>query len=143
MADAYPPDRFMGEAVCLDARGMAAIPLLPAYERAVRPGDIVLVRTEWADLLTQPEKYYGAHPVLSVELCAFLLKRNIQLLGVDLPGPDRAPYPVHMALLARGIPIVENLCNLQKLEGAPRFTFQALPLRIAAEASPVRAVALL
>ena len=46
----------------------------------------------------------------------------------------------HKRLLAAGIPMVENLTNLAALRGR-RFDFAALPLKISAEASLVRAAA--
>ena len=51
--------------------------------------------------------------------------------------------PVHMVVLGRGVPIIENLINLDQI-GQPRFTFIGLPLRIrGATGSPIRAVAVL
>ena len=47
---------------------------------------------------------------------------------------------MHKRLLAAGVPMVENLTNLAALRGR-RFDFAALPLKISAEASLVRAVA--
>jgi kynurenine formamidase len=51
--------------------------------------------------------------------------------------------PVHMLVLGRGVPIIENLVNLDQI-GRASFTFIGLPLRIkGATGSPIRAVALL
>jgi kynurenine formamidase len=51
--------------------------------------------------------------------------------------------PVHLALLGRGILIIEELANLDRLP-APRFQFVGLPLKIkGATGSPIRAVAII
>ena len=57
-----------------------------------------------------------------------------------MASPDLPPLAVHKRLLAAGVPMVENLTNLAALRGR-RFDFAALPLKISAEASLVRAVA--
>ena len=51
--------------------------------------------------------------------------------------------PVHLALLGRGILIIEELANLAALP-VPRFQFVGLPLKIrGATGSPIRAVAII
>ncbi len=69
-------------------------------------------------------------------------------VGLDSPSADSpraiaAGFPAHKKLLAAGIPIFEALVNLRRVCGR-RFLFAGLPLRIEqADASPVRAVAIL
>jgi len=54
---------------------------------------------------------------------------------------DQAPFPAHKVLLGAGVPIVENLTNLDAI-GADLFELIVLPLRLAGrDGSPVRAVA--
>jgi kynurenine formamidase len=71
----------------------------------------------------------------------FLLDCGVELTGVDMPSVDQAPYPAHRVLLAAGVPIVENLTNLDAI-GADFFELIVLPLRLAGrDGSPVRAIA--
>ena len=67
------------------------------------------------------------------------------MVGIDTLDPDLVPDRsyCHAILLAdAGIPIVENLCNLDKIRSA-RVTFLALPLKIrGATGSPIRAIAI-
>ena len=59
---------------------------------------------------------------------------------MDMPDPDYPPYKYHKKFLKAGILILENLTNLQNLIGIDDFEVLALPLKIHAEASFVRAV---
>ena len=110
-------------------------------DRDIPIGSAVLLETGMDALYGTPA-YYAHHPAVSLELCRYLISRRIALLGVDAPSPDHPPFPVHHALLQAGIPILENLTGLSALGDQP-FTLIALPLPLHAEASPVRAVAVM
>lgn len=135
---------FAAPGVVLDCASCAEIDFRQEYAGMVKPGDALLIHTSFADMYAEPERYYGAYPVLTPAFADFVCESGIAMLGFDTPSPDRAPYTLHIRLLERGIFIVENLTNLSALIGlAPgSFTFMALPLRVDAEASPVRAVAI-
>ena len=62
-------------------------------------------------------------------------------MGVDFPTVDNSPHRIHKLLLSNGIFIVESLTGLERLRDAGEFEFFSVPLRIEAEASPVRAFA--
>jgi kynurenine formamidase len=138
----YPLARFHGRGVLLDARGQAVVHMRADYEDLVRPGDAVLLYTGFdVWFMADPARYFGAHPVIDEAFCDFLLRRGAGLLGLDTPSPDRAPFPLHRKLLAGEVFLLENLTNLGALAGGPPFEVLALPLRLKAEASLVRAVA--
>lgn len=63
-------------------------------------------------------------------------------IGMDMPKPDNYPFEIHKLLFNNDIFIIENLTNLDKLKGVDNFQVIAFPLRIKAEASVVRAVAM-
>ena len=105
------------------------------------------LRAHAAVLHTGWSKYWGApgyftgHPCLTADAAQFLVDCGVQLVGVDMPSVDRAPYPAHKILLGAGVPIVENLTNLDAI-GADLFQLVVLPLKLAGrDGSPVRAVA--
>jgi kynurenine formamidase len=106
-------------------------------------GRAVLIRTGW-DRRWGTEDYWEPGPYLGEELIDLLIRAKARLVGVDFWNVDNTAdlsRPAHTRLLASGILIVENLCNLATL---PRtgFTFYAVPLRILRGASfPVRAFA--
>ncbi|MCL2462152.1 MAG: cyclase family protein [Defluviitaleaceae bacterium] len=137
---AYEPGYFCGKCAVLDARGKDIIGLTPEYEEKTPENGIVLLHTDFGAYFGHPETYFTRHPVISPELAAFLISKHIKILGMDTPSPDAPPFALHKLLLANGIFVLENLTNLDAVpaEGEPELF--AFPLKIAAEASLVRAV---
>lgn len=100
-----------------------------------------ILYTGWSKQWGAPP-YFIEHPCLAADAAQFLVDSGVQLVGVDLPSVDRAPYLAHQILLRAGVPIVENLTNLDAI-GADLFQLIVLPLRLMGrDGSPVRAVAL-
>ena len=106
-------------------------------------GRAVLVRTGWDAKFGTPA-YVGGHPHLTAQAAAALVAGGAAIVGIDSVNIDSTAgglRPVHTALLAAGIPVVEHLRGLDVL---PRdgFAFTATPLNFVGLAtSPVRAVA--
>ncbi len=140
LAADFAPERFAGRGVLLDVRGQKRIRMKAEYAERISVGDIVLLYTGF-DRHYGEEAYFSAYPAVEEELAAFLVSKNIKMFGMDMPAPDYPPFPVHKALLSRDIFLLENLTNLGSLLSAEQFEVIALPLKIAAEASFVRAVA--
>jgi len=150
--EAVPPEQLMGPAVYLDLSAKRpADPITPAMlEEAERqagvrakPGDILLVRA-WAGHHTDDGFFQCAG--LTRAAADWVVARGVKALGCDLATPDDPrdmTRPVHLALLGRGILIIEELANLEQLP-APGFQFVGLPLKIkGATGSPIRAVAVI
>jgi kynurenine formamidase len=115
----------------------------------IRPGDVVLIRTGWAQYFEDAGKFiarvHGPGPGLAA--ARWLSDRGIFAAGSDTVAFEKVPdpaMPVHVHLLVeKGIHIVECL-NLEELAaaGVHEFVFIALPLKIrGGTASPVRPVA--
>jgi arylformamidase len=101
----------------------------------------VIFETGWSKRWGQSD-YFTHHPVISPEAAEFLIECGVHLVGVDVPSVDRPPFPVHLALLAKGILIVENLTNLSAIK-SDVVQFVAVPLKITGrDGSPVRAIGL-
>jgi kynurenine formamidase len=132
-----PLDRCCAQGVLLDARGQRIIKK-PDLPKGSLKGKAVLLLTGMEEAYGT-ESYYSRHPVVSMELAELLAEEGIAFLGMDMPSPDEPPFPVHKLLLSAGIPMVENMRGLVKLSGP--FEVAAFPLKIHAEASPVRAAA--
>lgn len=135
----FSPERFIGRGVLLDVRGEKNIVLKRAYEKAICPGDIVLLYTGWDEHYGHHE-YFKNHPVINTAFSDFLCETGIKMLGMDSPSPDHHPFGAHKQLLSRDIFLLENCTNLGALLSEQHFKVIALPLKIQAEASPVRAV---
>jgi arylformamidase len=108
-------------------------------------GRAVLVHTGW-DRHWATERYGTDNPFLTAAAADWLVEQQAGLVGIDsvniddTSGPAR---PVHTALLAAGIPIVEHLCGLDQLPESG-FRFHAAPPRVVGIGSfPVRAYAVL
>lgn len=149
-----PLESLMGPAVLIDLAAAGPLPRPASAETLARacreqdvrvdPGDIVLLRA-WPG----GHDDAGVHHAKGVDetAAAWLLERGVKAMGIDLPyfEGDLADMrrPVHMLVLGRGVPLIENLANLGAL-GRTRFTFVGLPLAIrGATGSPIRAVGIL
>lgn len=98
--------------------------MLDAAAAHAAPGDILILDTGWHRRVGAPE-YDAAHPCLDTGAAEWMVARRIKLVACDFPTPD-APvarrgsdfdYPVHRALLSRGVLIAEHLTNLRALTG--------------------------
>ncbi len=152
-----PLERYMGPARLLDLR-QAARSLTPlsvddlqqagGIAAAVK-GDIVVLFTGWAAAESGNARFYSHGPYLSNEGAAYLADAGVNAVAVDFPI-DRHPaspqstihdFPVHRLLLGRGIPLIENLVNLDRLVGR-EFELWALPIKLKdGDGAAARAVA--
>lgn len=135
----FPPGDFIAPGVLLDARGERPVRMRDAYRSLALEGRAVLILTGFGGRFRSPG-YFTEYPPLEEALVDFLLESGIRLLGMDTPSPDYIPHTLHRRILGAGVCILENLTNLEVLADAERFEVIALPLKIAAEASLVRAV---
>ena len=128
----------------VDASGAQAIgaDLLAGLDVAARA---VLLRTAW-------DRHWGtdaygdpSHPFLGVDAADLLVTAGAALVGIDSVNIDDTrdgTRPIHTVLLGAGIPIVEHLCRLDRLDGR-EFTFFAVPPAVVGMGTfPVRAFAL-
>ncbi len=119
----------------------------------IRAGDVVLVRTGYGALWSDPAEYLQGAGV-SAAGSRWLVEKEVSAVGADnmawdVIGPTDpelgVTLPGHVLLLVRaGIPIIENL-NLEELAaaGVHEFGFVCLPLKMrGATGSPVRPIAL-
>ncbi len=108
-------------------------------------GRAVLVHTGWDRHWGTPD-YFAGHPFLTADAAAWLVAEGAALVGIDslnIDGTDGGARPVHTALLAAGIPVVEHLRGLDALP-PDGFRFFAVPPLVAGMGTfPVRAFALL
>jgi len=137
-----PLEQCMGLARLIDLRGIPDGGAIGRGELERFYGaQMAVLHTGWSRHWGQPG-YFSDHPVLSGEAAKFLVERGARLVGVDTPSVDRAPYAAHRVLLGAGVPIVENLTNLEAI-GAEVFELFVLPVKLVGrDGAPVRAVGL-
>ena len=103
----------------------------------------VVFWTGWQRNL-QKDNYFTKNPGLSVSAANYLASKKIGLVGIDSPSIDLGTdfkFPVHQIFAKKGMLIVENLANLEKIKSS-KFYLVVLPLKLkGATGSPVRAIA--
>lgn len=136
----YPIDRFVCEAVCVDAKGQDTLTpqLLDGVE--LKPGDAVLFYTGSGDNYRN-DTYATEYPKVELELANLLVEKGAKIVGADMISFDHdEPYPIHKALLDNDVLLIENLINLDTVVGK-RFKLYALPIKLELHAAPVRVIA--
>jgi len=147
--------------VLLDIAGLEGVDLLPddfeitaehlkgAAKAKIGEGDIVVLRTGWAQLFPDAKRYINnvVAPGAGLEAAKWLSSRKIFAAGSDTVAFERTPssaMPVHVHLLVEsGIHIIEVL-NLEELarEAVYEFVFIAAPMNIrGATGAPIRPLA--
>jgi kynurenine formamidase len=108
-------------------------------------GKAVLVHTGW-DRYWRTDYYFEKHPFLTRDAAVFLMTAGAALVGIDSLNIDDTAdgdRPAHSILLAADIPIVEHMCNLDRLPES-EFRFFAVPAAVKGMGSfPVRAFAIM
>ena len=135
-----PLEQCIGTGCISNAADKINIPMTKEYKLLVRPKSIVLLYTGISRLFESKE-YFDNHPVVSKELAQLFVERQVKMVWIDSPSPDRHPFEVHKLLLENNILIAENLTNLDKLLFVNKFEIIAFPLNIHADSSPARIVA--
>ncbi|MCH2517997.1 MAG: cyclase family protein [Dehalococcoidia bacterium] len=155
--DDMPLERYMGPALLLDLRQSAQrktpISVADLEQAGAAPGtvkdNIVVLFTSWAHNESGKEGFYSDGPYLSTEGAGYLARHEVNAVAVDFPIDKHPPtpqstmsdFPVHRLLLGLGIPLIENLINLDQLVGL-NFELWALPLKLkGGDGAAARAVA--
>lgn len=167
-ADQVPLDRLVAPAVVIDASEAAAadpdyllttddIAAFEAEHGPIPENTIVLMRTGWDERWPDPLRYLGddtpgdasnLHFPGFGEAAARVLveERGVAALGVDVASIDygqSADFPVHRLAMARNVPGLENLANLDELPATGAIVI-ALPMKIrGGSGGPLRAIALI
>jgi len=105
----------------------------------------VLINTGW-DVHWRTEEYFEGHPFLTKDAAEVVADKGAALVGIDSYNIDDTAdlsRPAHSILLGAGIPIVEHMCNLNRLPDSS-FRFFAVPVKVKGFGTfPVRAFAIL
>ena len=115
-----------------------------ASGRRIEGGSAIVAWTG-ADKVWGSPGFTTERPYVPTETASWLVDRGIDLFATDLIGmddPDEWWWPTHAIWLTNGVPMVQQLCNLDRLKDK-EFLFVALPLKMRdGTGCPVRAVAL-
>ncbi len=136
----YPVEKFIGQGILLNFKNQRQIIMKQDFNDLNFTEKIVLIYTN-QDKIFNNNEYYENHPVITEELCDFLIEKQIKAIGLDFFSPDYFPSVIHKKFLENDILIVENLCNLDLLIDQTNFEIFILPIKIATEGAFIRAVA--
>ena len=114
MISEYPLDRFIGLARYVNDN-----------EAYINQGESILV-------VNMQDSFLNKAFVESI------IKTNIQMIVIEKDSVDQPPYDIHKLLFSHGIMIVENAMDIDRLKTLNIFKLYAIPLKIYADASPVR-----
>jgi len=155
-------ERVIGDAVVLDLTPTEAMQILDVADleeangkleasgESIRPGDILLLRTDWAQRHIGTQKYFKESPGLTEEAARWIAGRGPKSVGCDFfeepaarqPGWTADQFVVHLAILGAGIPLIEGLVNLRDLPPRVRFFAPFYKFK-GVESAPARAFALI
>lgn len=106
-------------------------------------GATIIFATGWND--NPSRKDFFSNPGISESAAKYLVSKRVNLVGIDSPSIDtgnNTKFVAHHVLLKNDVLVLENLCNLAKLNR--NFNLVALPLNLKnATGSPVRAIVFL
>lgn len=109
----------------------------------IMEGDTIVFSTLWENEIDK-EYFFSHSPGLAEDAAKYLINKKVNAVCIDSPSIDRgsdSSFAVHKLLLSKEILIVENLCNLSKLN-SQYFTLIMAPLKLSgASGSPIRAIA--
>lgn len=110
----YPLDYFYGRAIVIDVHNQ--LPITHIDEVFLKNVDFIFLYTGYKKSPKNPE-YFEHLPCIDMEVAKKFADAKIKIVGIDTMSPDIEPYPIHKFLLGKGILILENLNNLDRIVG--------------------------
>ena len=159
--DQLPLEKVIGKAVRLDLRKSTkertAITLEEVQEvvnsqKISLEGKIVVLQTGWAEKAFLQPRFYTDNPFFAEETTQWLVSQGVKAVALDHPidealkpgtHPTPGDYPNHRYFLKNGVPLIENLVNLETFDNL-EFEIMAMPLKIfRCEGAPARVIAII
>lgn len=154
--DELPLDRVMGEAIRIDLRPVMRerTPLTAAdieaqgYRQDEVRDRIAILHAGWMERAFGTPRFTVDYPWYDVSVARWLVDGGAKAVVVDtfidhVDTPRPGDCPCHRTLLGKGIPIIENVINLDQIS-ARTFTLYALPIKLyRGDGGQARVIALL
>ena len=146
--DKIAVNRFISKAILIKIKKgpdeLIAASEIEASNVNIREGDTIIFSTFW-EYEVDKDYFFSHNPGLAEDAAKYLINKKINAVGIDSPSIDGGldnNFPVHKILLSEEVLVVENLCNLNKLNNQ-NFTLIITPLKLSgASGSPIRAIAI-
>lgn len=107
---------------------------------------IILIHTGWDRKRGFNREFQEEFPGLSYDAIDFFREHHVKMIGLDTLGIEpfnHKDFRVHKELLSLGIPFIEDMAGLEKLEGDKEYFIAALPVKVEnASGSMARVVAM-
>jgi kynurenine formamidase len=143
--DSYPIEGFSGPLKVFDVstypKGFS-IPLSAFRPADVEPGDIVLIYTDYeppqddtsfpetVTLTREAAEYLAEIPIRAIATDAYSVANLQDQANVKSADVTAQALPIHHSFLSRGIPVYEQLFNVEKLLDKERMYFSGVPVNI-------------
>jgi len=134
----FPVAAFWGKGICISFENLDTIDF-----DLIKNIDYLLIHTGW-DKYWNEEKYFKNYPIISNKIVKKIADSHLKGIGIDCISPDNydsCELKNHKLLLSSDKIIVENLYSLENILNK-EFYFLCMPLKIAIDGCPVRAVAI-
>jgi len=117
------------------------------------PDRIPMIHTGWTDKTWGKPEFWSQMPYLEPGVGDLMASKGVPAVGMDLfperplwrgvtPGPGEVWQVNHLALMNKGIPLIQFVTNLSQI-GPGKFVVVALPLKMkGADGAPARVIAL-
>lgn len=143
--DAYAVESFVGAVKAIDVshlEGGRTVTVELLRDLPISPDDIVIMYTGYSPPRSDSEvpetitlnyeaaEYLASIPVRAFGTDAWSVSSITDQSPVAADDPVARTIPVHFALLSRGIPVYEQLVNVDKLLGKESMLFVGAPLNI-------------
>lgn len=136
----FPVSSFIGKGKLVDARGKGVITKDLLTNVSLEKGDVVIILTGFDEHFYE-KNYYSEYPAIDAGFAQALIAAGINMVGMDTPSPDYAPFAIHKALMEHDILIIENLTNVSALLGQKAFEIIALPIKVETDGALARVIA--
>ncbi|MCC6419189.1 MAG: cyclase family protein [Gemmataceae bacterium] len=148
-------DRFIGPAVRIDLREFTrpSTPITLEQLQSAAPEGvslrdrIVALNSGWLGRMYGTQEYYDQYPSYTAEAVRWLIDQEVRAVAIDCAIDSQAATTVeggfgnHRLLGRAGIPLIENVANLDQLP--TEFEFIGFPAKFhRCDGAPVRAVAI-
>ena len=143
--DSYPINSFSGPLKVFDVSEYPngfSVPVDVFEGQGIQPGDVVLIYTDYAppmDEESYPEtvtitraaaEFLAKIPIGAFATDAYSVANLQQQTAVESTDPTAKVVPIHRSFLSRGIPVYEQLFNVQRLIDKERMFFVGVRVNI-------------
>ncbi|MFH8120377.1 MAG: cyclase family protein [Candidatus Aenigmatarchaeota archaeon] len=145
--DLISPKKMFGEVDIIDLSSLEErAPITPRMLKRKIQRSRVIFKFGWGRRWGK-NSFFEDYPYFTEEAAKFIIRKGVELIGLDTPSPDRSygklicdlDSPIHKILLSHEVVIVEYLANLEKVDTSKSWKLIVMPWKIkGAAGAPAR-----